>query len=121
MGGWSGSQCVYLQECWFTVPLPLSRLAHSVKVTVAKQRRKGCVDSAVAAFATLPPPFAKLQPGTTIMADDNIERIPIKNLISEDRSEELATSPDMKPYLEFIKAVVQDHGLDELQVWLHIR
>jgi hypothetical protein len=59
--------------------------------------------------ATLPPPFAKLQPGTTIMADDNIERIPIKNLISEDGAHELATSPDMKPYLEFIKAVVQDH------------
>ena len=43
------------------------------------------------------------------MADDNIERIPIKNLISEDGAHELATSPDMKPYLEFIKAVVQDH------------
>ena len=43
------------------------------------------------------------------MADDNIERIPIKNLISEDGAHELATSPDMKPYLEFIKAVMQDH------------
>ena len=43
------------------------------------------------------------------MADDNIERIPIKNLISEDGARELATSPDMKPYLGFIKAVMQDH------------
>ena len=38
---------------------------------------------------------ATLQPGATIMADDG--------------AHELATSPDMKPYLEFIKAVVQDH------------
>ena len=44
------------------------------------------------------------------MADnDEIHQIPIKNLISEDGAHELATSPDMKPYLEFIKAVVQDH------------
>ena len=44
------------------------------------------------------------------MADNNdIHQIPIKNLISEDGAHELATSPDMKPYLEFIKAVVQDH------------
>ena len=43
------------------------------------------------------------------MADDNIERIPIKNLISEDGAHELPTSPDMKPYLEFIKTVMQDH------------
>jgi hypothetical protein len=44
------------------------------------------------------------------MADDNdIHQIPIKNIISEDGAHELATSPDMKPYLEFIKAVIQDH------------
>lgn len=44
------------------------------------------------------------------MADDNpIERIPIKELHQEDGAHELATSPDMKPYLEFIKAVMQDH------------
>ena len=44
------------------------------------------------------------------MADDNpIERIPIKDLHQEDGAHELATSPDMKPYLEFIKAVMQDH------------
>ena len=41
--------------------------------------------------------------------DDEIHQIPIKNLISEDGAHELATSPDMKPYLEFIKAVIQDH------------
>jgi hypothetical protein len=50
------------------------------------------------------------KPGATIMADDNdIHQIPIKNIISEDGAHELATSPDMKPYLEFIKAVIQDH------------
>src|SRR5450759_542516 len=38
-----------------------------------------------------------------------IHQIPIKNLISEDGAHELATSPDMKPYLKFIKAVIQDH------------
>jgi hypothetical protein len=43
------------------------------------------------------------------MADDNIERIPIKDLHQEDGAHELAASPDMKPYLEFIKAVMQDH------------
>jgi hypothetical protein len=51
---------------------------------------------------------AKLLPGATIMADDNIERIPIKNIRQEPGAHELATSPDMKPYLEFIKAVMQD-------------
>ena len=49
------------------------------------------------------------KPGATIMADDNIERIPIKDLHQEHGAHELATSPDMKPYLEFIKAVMQDH------------
>jgi hypothetical protein len=44
------------------------------------------------------------------MADDNpIERIPIKDLRQEDGAHELATSPDMKPYLNFAKAVIQDH------------
>jgi hypothetical protein len=53
---------------------------------------------------------AKLHPGATIMADDNdIHRIPIKYIHQEDGAHELATSPDMKPYLEFIKAVIQDH------------
>ena len=44
------------------------------------------------------------------MADENdIHQIPIKNLISEPGAHELATSPDMEPYLEFIKAVIQGH------------
>jgi hypothetical protein len=43
------------------------------------------------------------------MADDNIERIPIKDIRQEEGAHELASSPNMKPYLEFIKAVMQDH------------
>jgi hypothetical protein len=43
------------------------------------------------------------------MADDNIERISINQRRQESGALELATSPDMKPYLEFIKAVMQDH------------
>ena len=41
--------------------------------------------------------------------DDPIKRIPIKDLRQEPGAHELATSPDMEPYLEFIKAVIQDH------------
>jgi hypothetical protein len=48
--------------------------------------------------------------------DDNIERIPIKNLHQEEGAHDLASSPNMKPYLEFIKAVMQDHdAATELQ------
>jgi hypothetical protein len=45
------------------------------------------------------------------MADDDndIQRISINQLRQESGALELASSPDMKPYLEFIKAVVQDH------------
>jgi hypothetical protein len=45
------------------------------------------------------------------MADDNdeIHQIPTNQLRQEDGAHELATSPDMKPYLDFIKAVIQDH------------
>ena len=44
------------------------------------------------------------------MADeDNIKRIPINELRQEEGAHEMATSPDMEPYLEFIKAVIQDH------------
>jgi hypothetical protein len=49
------------------------------------------------------------KPEATIMADDNIERIPINQLHQEPGAHELATSPDMQPYLDFIKAVIQDH------------
>jgi hypothetical protein len=44
------------------------------------------------------------------MADDNpTKRIPTNQIRQEPGAHELATSPDMKPYLDFIKAVVQDH------------
>jgi hypothetical protein len=43
------------------------------------------------------------------MADDNdVHRIPIKHIHQEDGAHELATSPDMEPYLDFIKAVIQN-------------
>ena len=43
------------------------------------------------------------------MADDDIKRIPIRDIRQEEGAHELVSSPDMKPYLEFIKAVMQDH------------
>ena len=43
------------------------------------------------------------------MADANIKGIPIKDIRQEEGAHELASSPDMKPYLAFIKAVIQDH------------
>ena len=42
------------------------------------------------------------------MSDDTPKSIPIKDLISEDGAHELATSPNMQPYLRFIKAGMQD-------------
>ena len=61
------------------------------------------------------------KPGATIMADDNIERIPIKDIRQEEGAHELASSPDMKPYLEFIKAVMQDHDPSpELEAIRHL-
>ena len=43
------------------------------------------------------------------MADeDNIKRIPINELRQEEGAHELATSPDMEPYLDFAMAVMQD-------------
>ena len=47
------------------------------------------------------PLFVGLQPGATIMADDdeNIRRIPIKNLRQEEGAQEPASSLDMEPYL----------------------
>jgi hypothetical protein len=44
------------------------------------------------------------------MAEDNdIKRVPTNQLHQEEGAHELATSPDMEPYLDFIKAVMQDH------------
>jgi hypothetical protein len=39
---------------------------------------------------------------------DDIQRIPISTLHQESGAHELATSPDMQPYLELAKAVMQD-------------
>ncbi len=41
------------------------------------------------------------------MDDNNIKRIPIKDLISEQGAHELATSPDMQPYLDLIAVEMQ--------------
>lgn len=43
------------------------------------------------------------------MSDKKPKSIPHKNLFSEDGAHELATSPDMQPYLRLIKAGMQDH------------
>ena len=42
------------------------------------------------------------------MSDETPKNIPIKNLRQEDGASELATSPDMQPYLRLIKAGLQD-------------
>jgi hypothetical protein len=42
------------------------------------------------------------------MSDKKPKAIPIKDLISEDGAHELATSPDMQPYLRLIEAGMQD-------------
>ena len=53
---------------------------------------------------------AKLQPGATVNSDDSIKRIPIKDLMSEDSAHDLATSPEMRPYLRLAKAALQGSG-----------
>jgi hypothetical protein len=56
----------------------------------------------------MPPPFVKLLLGATNMADeDHTERIPINELRQEEGAHELATSPDMEPYLDFAMALMQ--------------
>jgi hypothetical protein len=42
------------------------------------------------------------------MSKKKIQRLPIKNIVSEDGAHELATSPDMQPYLRLITAGLQD-------------
>jgi len=42
------------------------------------------------------------------MNEDKPKSIPLNKLISEDGAHELATSPDMQPYLRLIKAGMQD-------------
>lgn len=44
------------------------------------------------------------KPGTTIPEDDPVKRMPIKDLRQEDGAHELATSPDMEPYLRLLMA-----------------
>jgi hypothetical protein len=41
------------------------------------------------------------------MSDDEIKRIPISDLKSEDGAHELATSPEMQPYLQLMIAEMQ--------------
>jgi hypothetical protein len=45
------------------------------------------------------------------MSDNKPKSIPIKDLISEDGAHELATSPDMQPYLRLIKAGLQNQDI----------
>jgi hypothetical protein len=41
------------------------------------------------------------------MNEENIKRMPIKDLRQEEGASELASSPDMEPYLEYIMALMQ--------------
>jgi hypothetical protein len=45
------------------------------------------------------------------MSKKKIQRVPIKDIVSEDGAHELATSPDMQPYLELLKAEIQGHDI----------
>jgi len=45
------------------------------------------------------------------MSDEKPKLIPIKDLISEDGAHELASSPDMQPYLRLIKAGMQNQDM----------
>ena len=55
------------------------------------------------------------------MADDPIQRVPINQLRQEDGAHELATSADMEPYLDFIKAMMQDRDPSpELEAIRHL-
>jgi len=42
------------------------------------------------------------------MSDEQTKQVRIKDLVSEDGAHELATSPDMQPYLRLITAGLQD-------------
>src|ERR1700693_1639811 len=45
------------------------------------------------------------------MSKKKIQRVPIKNIVSEDGAAELATYPVMQPYLELLKAEIQGHDI----------
>lgn len=42
------------------------------------------------------------------MSDDETKRMPIKDLRQEEGASELASSPDMEPYLDYVIASMQD-------------
>jgi hypothetical protein len=46
------------------------------------------------------------------MSEENIKRIPIKDLRQEEGASELATSPEMQPYLRLIKGRTVRSGHD---------
>jgi hypothetical protein len=43
-----------------------------------------------------------------VKSDDPIKRIPIKDLLSEDSAHDLATSPEMRPYLRLAMAALRE-------------
>jgi hypothetical protein len=45
------------------------------------------------------------------MSKKKIQRVPIKNIVSEDGAHELASSEAMQPYLELLKAEMQGHDI----------
>src|ERR1700719_447249 len=45
------------------------------------------------------------------MSKKKIQRVPIKNIVSEDGAHELASSEAMQPYLELLKAEIQGHDI----------
>src|SRR5271157_1916079 len=45
------------------------------------------------------------------MSEDDIKRIPIKGLRQEEGASELASSPDMEPYLDYIMASMKGSDL----------
>jgi hypothetical protein len=52
--------------------------------------------------------LAKIQTGkATNMPDENIKYVPIKDLRQEPGAEELASSAEMRPYIEFAMAVMK--------------
>ena len=55
------------------------------------------------------------------MPDDKVQHIPIKDLHQEDGAHELATSPEMQPYIRFALAVMKDaNPRSELETIRHL-
>jgi hypothetical protein len=53
-----------------------------------------------------------IEHGEAVMGDKRPQSIPIKDLVSDDGVHELATSPDMAPYLWLITAGLQGRDID---------